>query len=587
MALVLDAALIRLGADDVTNPWLRNTNVAGYDQTKIGPQTVVRVAENDYRALVEAINGNTSTAYATSANGLDWSKYASNPVIAATEQAWMLGSGATKAEAAPGCVLWNPALGLWQFFFHGGASSTSTDRKIGYATSPDLTTWTIYASNPVLTPGSTGAWDDAGVADCKVYRDPSTGTLHMLYRGRHTDASGVQQIGHATSTDNGQTWTKDAANPVIANGGAGSADEFAAAGPSLYVDENGRIHCWYIGAAAGDTNHQVLYAYSDDWSTWTKGASPVYSQSATAADYDASIAYVVNTADFGDLLWISMVGTNVSSYPTNPPMRGAIAAMLPKQRASVPSTSGRFFRGTDMLAAPAAQARLDESVWTIAARVKTVRIRDANRFIYQEHAAFNLLVHLWIDTNGKAHAWFRTTTSSVGINELISTTSVDDNQWHDIAFRRNGLSDFDLVVDGAVEASDTTTTEGTDATAVTPYLGYNQTGAKEPLHGTMARFLSFSGTALTNTQITDALDDANFPVTPDVWYDLGSGDPEPDQSGNGNDGTVTGTTVVDASPTAGVQGLGITNDRLADMAFARGRLPVGVGKMPVPDGVID
>ncbi len=69
-----------------------------------------------------------------------------------------------------------------------------------------------------------------------------------------------------------------------------------------------------------------------------------------------------------------------------------------------------------------------------------------------------------------------------------------------------------------------------------------------------------------------------------------------DLSGNGNTGAPSGTVVADHAPiqpwtlagpaTPFEVSSAVSNDRLADMAFCRGRLPWGPGKLPIPDGTI-
>ena len=87
--------------------------------------------------------------------------------------------------------------------------------------------WTVWSGNPVLPAGETGAWDDAGYSEAKVfYRD---GMFHMFYGGakeyvprRLTQES----IGYAYSTD-GMHFTKFGGNPVAAREAFPNAAAFA------------------------------------------------------------------------------------------------------------------------------------------------------------------------------------------------------------------------------------------------------------------------------------------------------------------------------------------------------------------------
>jgi len=98
--------------------------------------------------------------------------------------------------------------GKFWLYYHG--SSKAAGFRIGLAYSDDLVSWTREADNPILTNGTTGAWDEEAVAGAHVVKVGDT--YHMYFNGRNT--SKKVRIGHATSSD-GKSWTKDSANPII------------------------------------------------------------------------------------------------------------------------------------------------------------------------------------------------------------------------------------------------------------------------------------------------------------------------------------------------------------------------------------
>jgi predicted GH43/DUF377 family glycosyl hydrolase len=149
--------------------------------------------------------------------------------------------------------------------WYAASSIASTSKKIGYATSPDGTIWTKYGTAPVLSPGAAGSWDANGASFPIVIKEGST--YKMWYTG--VDASSIGRVGYATSPD-GITWTKYAGNPVLTVGGTGSWD-------SVYVGMTGVVKVgttyklWYRGGSADSGG--IGYATSPDGTTWTKSGT--------------------------------------------------------------------------------------------------------------------------------------------------------------------------------------------------------------------------------------------------------------------------------------------------------------------------
>ncbi|MCP4555925.1 MAG: hypothetical protein GY836_10905, partial [Herbaspirillum sp.] len=138
---------------------------------------------------------------------------------------------------------------------------------IGYATSTDGITWTKYNdpstttnpyanSDPVLTPGSPGAWDEDAVGDPSVIKE--NGTYHMWFFGEGPGYS--ERIGYASSTD-GINWTKYAGNPVLSEGGTGAFDDSDVWGPMVINDPGNTYKMWYAGEDSSE-NGSIGYATS-------------------------------------------------------------------------------------------------------------------------------------------------------------------------------------------------------------------------------------------------------------------------------------------------------------------------------------
>ncbi|MFQ6615154.1 MAG: carboxypeptidase regulatory-like domain-containing protein [Fidelibacterota bacterium] len=129
--------------------------------------------------------------YATSSDGVTWTKYAANPVLdVGTPGAWD-----SLWVAAPIVVFDGSSYHMWYVGFGG-------NNGIGYATSDDGIIWTRYAGNPVLERGTSGDFDDGFLWSPEVVFDGTT--YHMWYTGID---GGHWAVGYASSTD-GVTWTK-------------------------------------------------------------------------------------------------------------------------------------------------------------------------------------------------------------------------------------------------------------------------------------------------------------------------------------------------------------------------------------------
>lgn len=141
----------------------------------------------------------------------------------------------------------------------------SNPHDIGAAVESDGE-WTEYAGSPVVRKGAAGEWDDNHIKDPCVLYD---GTKFVLYYAGSANGYPQYQIGRATSYEFNGPWTKDAGNPVLAQGG--SFDSQALSFPAvLYEPEDtGREwKMWYAGSDNVTTS--IIYAYSSDGISWTK-----------------------------------------------------------------------------------------------------------------------------------------------------------------------------------------------------------------------------------------------------------------------------------------------------------------------------
>ena len=259
-----------------------------------------------YTGIVECTNG-CKTSLSCFANICDayyrnntWDTYSGNPIVVAGASGSWNESGVSQPT-----VLRASPYAMW----FSGWDSSNLD-SIGYATSNYGITWTHYASNPVLTSGASGSWDDYGVYGPCVIKEG--GTYKMWYTG-YSASSKVAQIGYATSTD-GSSWTKHSSNPVLTIGSSGKWDEAGVGAPSV-IKDGSTYKMWFGGSDVAQW-WQIGYATSTDGISWTKYASnPVvtYGFSGSWNAWGVDAPSVVKDSSTYHMLYIGLDGSNVGS----------------------------------------------------------------------------------------------------------------------------------------------------------------------------------------------------------------------------------------------------------------------------------
>lgn len=165
--------------------------------------------------------------------GRSWrSPAATNPILT-TSQAWETNINSATCNQ----IIENPSVLEYQTSFGGtnynylmvytGGDITDCGQiGMAYSVYPDRG-WVkrpedlllTDPDNPILRVGGDGAWDDATVARPRLVADPcDPDVIHIFYSGaaEGTGCSRRARIGHAYSTDRGQTWVKDFThNPVL------------------------------------------------------------------------------------------------------------------------------------------------------------------------------------------------------------------------------------------------------------------------------------------------------------------------------------------------------------------------------------
>jgi hypothetical protein len=200
--------------------------------------------------------GLISIGYATSDDGRSWHSAQSEPVFTSREIPY-----AEQGADVSGVYVTDD--GTWVLYFHTLGSSS----VIGRATAPEPTgPWTADPE-PVLQPGSDGAWDSQGIIWPSVVKTEEG--LVMYFAGTYAFTT---QIGRATSED-GLTWTKydnpetteppfHESDPVLLPGDEWDGGDVNR--PEARLTPEG----WVMLFVGNDLNQRGL-AFSDDGITWT------------------------------------------------------------------------------------------------------------------------------------------------------------------------------------------------------------------------------------------------------------------------------------------------------------------------------
>jgi predicted GH43/DUF377 family glycosyl hydrolase len=198
--------------------------------------------------------------------------------------------------------------GIYKMWYEG-------DVSFGYATSDDGITWIKSPSNPVMEPGTPDSWDGGNLDNASVV---IVGEMyHMFYSA--VDATNDNRIGHATSPD-GINWTKNPSNPVIDIGVLGSWDQFEAMHPFVLYN-NGQFHMYYNGHDG--LTQRIIYATSPGGTVWTRYTALPMLEKGAPGSWDDDELGPLSVIITGDMFHMWYTGWNTSDdirigYATSP-----------------------------------------------------------------------------------------------------------------------------------------------------------------------------------------------------------------------------------------------------------------------------
>lgn len=222
--------------------------------------------------------GGGSIGYATSSDGVSWTKNA-NPVLTPG----MAGSWDSLLVYA-GTVLKNSSSYLmWYEGAQLKPDGYCCKFGIGLATSPDGLSWTRYAENPILTSESSSRPYVSYPWVLKI-----GGQFKMWY------ACGLYEPAYLTATcfassSDGIHWSQNT-NPIFKGTGAATDWDGGTVYSTNIIYDGKTYGMWYSGCNSAGTKCQIGYATSPDGMTWTRASgNPILAPSSSGGwdSYDS------------------------------------------------------------------------------------------------------------------------------------------------------------------------------------------------------------------------------------------------------------------------------------------------------------
>jgi len=218
-------------------PVLGTGGVGSFDASGIQYPFVIKDSST-YKMWYSGISGGTlgGIGYATSSDGINWTRYGLTPVLP-------LGSGWDAAGVGGCCVV---KVGIVYHLYYSGGSSSGVGNQIGHATSNDGISWIKDSANPIMKLDTT---DTLGIRAPSVIYDGTK--LHMWYSG----GSAWNMIEYASSND-GSVWTRGATRPVLGTTGTTIWDNrYVVAGNVIVV--SGKLWIYYTGLSLSGSNYSI------------------------------------------------------------------------------------------------------------------------------------------------------------------------------------------------------------------------------------------------------------------------------------------------------------------------------------------
>ncbi|MBN2366946.1 MAG: T9SS type A sorting domain-containing protein [Calditrichaeota bacterium] len=145
-----------------------------------------------YAGSAEGTVNDMKIGYASSPDGIHWTKYDRNPVFVPDEP-W-----AKTSVTTPHVIFRNDKFHMW----YGGHSGAGSNWGTGYAVSEDGINWSKFYKNPVLLHSNSGNWDDKESWGSRISFNEMDNQFQLWYHGSSFNSDDTYAVGYATAPVN-------------------------------------------------------------------------------------------------------------------------------------------------------------------------------------------------------------------------------------------------------------------------------------------------------------------------------------------------------------------------------------------------
>ncbi|MBK9097325.1 MAG: DUF2341 domain-containing protein [bacterium] len=199
----------------------------------------------EFRMYYHGYNSLHQVGLATSSDGINWTKYSGNPIVAVGS------SGSWDATGVRVPMVWKEGTNDYRMIYTGSGTASG---QIGYATSADGINWTKYAGNPVFNDPT---WAHNQTENWGVMK---VGSEYLMWYSTW----GTRQSGIAVSTDL-INWTPHTPGPIFATNGIPSDDRYSQFCPFSFKYNDNYYVLVPSYSSVGDYSKFYLYRSSSPY----------------------------------------------------------------------------------------------------------------------------------------------------------------------------------------------------------------------------------------------------------------------------------------------------------------------------------